>query len=173
MFLRYLDEFETLHTIDDKFIVDLNPYQCRIVMAKLFAEEVKKTRRYGSINIFINTCRVSQNWRNTSGLIYPKYELNDDSLVVNPHKLESIFDRMWQMLCKTHDNTFQYDEMDITDASRIIAECIGRSFVRQYQSDYRIVTDGNENIEHSLNFQIPDYLITEVEINLKTNNLIM
>jgi outer membrane phospholipase A len=141
-------------------------------MAKLFGEEVKKIRKYGAISIFVNTCRVSQNWRNVTGEVHPKYELNDESLMVNPHKMEGVFDKMWSMLCKTHDNTFQYDEMDIEDSKRIIANSIGSSFVSFYQSDYPIIKDGNQNIEHSLNLKIPDYLITEVEINLRTKNLI-
>lgn len=167
VFLRFLDSIDHLHLVDNKFVVDFMSSQNRMLIVRLFEEEIRKTKSFGKINIYINTCRVSQNWRNETNKPYQKYDLTDMSITVNPNKMEFIFDKAWEMITNTQSNVFQYKELDSMDTIKIMEHFIGSNFISQYQPEYGLIQDGNKIINRSLKTQIPDYLYTEVETSLR------
>ncbi len=173
VFLRYLDSIDHLHVVDSKFVVDLNSPKSRNKLMQLFEQEIKNIHQFGKINIYINTCYVSKNWRNEKTITSPKYELTDLSLMVNVNKMESIFDNAWNMFVKRDLHTFQYTEIDSMDLKSIINHFIGANYITPYNPSYDLIQDGNKNLQqHSLNLQIPDYLYLEVEIGLRGKQLI-
>ena len=112
------------------------------------------------------------NWRKTSEILPPKYFVNDETVLVNPNKLEILIDSQWEIACKNKQlSTIMINVMDSIDIEAAATAHIGEAFVGTVDNSFKILCDGNKIYHDSLLLEIPDYLNNEMKIQLRTHGI--
>jgi len=170
-FLHVLDE--SVNNIDRKGNLAINiNRKTASVFNYYLSEEILRCKRGGTITMFFNTCRPALNWRKMSEILPPKYFVNDESVLVNPNKLELLIDSQWELICRNKQTTtLIMNVMDSIDIENVACDCIGKSFIAPVDTSFKILCDGNKIYHDSLLLEIPDYLNNEMKIQLRTHGI--
>ena len=165
------------YTDQEKIPIDITDNRIKKLFEYYLNEEIRKTKRgYGEVRILINTCKPWDNWRKEqrgSALRATKFNIVDQSILVNKNKMENFLDLYWNR-CQ-FDPSIHYvnhNEIDAFDYEQIIVNLIGKSFVKLPNKRFLTISDANSDYIRSLQYDIPDYLKLEVENNFRKLNLI-
>lgn len=136
---------------------------------------IENEKVFGYKNILINTCRPFDNWRKKergSGIKACKYNICDSSISIEKQKLEYFLDKEWKRL-QIKKKDFYYIEnqnVDIFDLNMVLPQLLSFNF-KAKRSNYYIIEDVNRDYIHTKN--IPNYLVSQIEMELRKNRLII
>lgn len=130
---------------------------------------------FGQKNILINTCRPCDNWRKKNrgkSIKACKYSITDKYIYIDKQKLEALLNKIWKNIPKKVSNITLIDnrELDILDLTIAIGKILAVNCSTK-KPHYHILCDSNNEYIHD-NI-IPAYIITQLETNLRTKNLII
>jgi hypothetical protein len=173
--LATFDQIERKYDANDRLYLELNKTNKEILQFNILST-IRGEYYHGYKNMIINTCRPYDNWRkDKSGKAIKavKYSLNDEMLYIDKQKLEYFLDSLWKKLSKKLQYNYillNNHRVDLIDMQHIVQEIVGVELINS-SSYYHILKDSNIEYVHTGN--IPKYILDEVEIELRRNNLII
>jgi len=170
--LDFLNSEQVPINAKGKLVVTLTQNNQKILSYYL-KSHFKNNIFFGKESIVIKPCDVQNNWRYNCELSekHYKYEITDNSVWINPDKMIKFFDFEFERLKKEFKNSkFIYKEdMDSIDLFFCFKKLLGIEIIND--NLYRIVEDGNKIFMR--NNYWPSFILSDVELLLKENNLLL
>lgn len=172
-----VDEIKTIpHDSAHEIIIDKNSYKVFSFYIKNF---IKAEYQYGMQNIVLNTCRPSNNWRNSergASIKACKYDVCDNSIIIDNVKLEKQLNKIFNSL-KRELKTFifiEFSNIDIIDSINFINYIMSTNRVSSPRPSYNLLADANIEYNHYVfnDKNINHDLLHEVKEVLTKNKLI-
>jgi len=160
----------------DNIIIDLTKDKTLEFLKDSVMSNLKRLEEFGKRHLIINTCSPYSNWRQKNRgkpIRSTKYNIVDSSVHINSKHLDNLLNKIWNLL-KTNSTyiLLSHPALDISDINLIVADKIGSEFLIQEPTSFLILADGNFNYQRQNIKEIPDYLVQEIEKQLKHNRLI-
>lgn len=163
----------------ERIVINLSNKDVKEMFRYYMDMEIKDLcRKFGKRVIIVDTCTLKNNWKRYSMSIDErladfKITIRDDSLLVNTVLLSNMLTKKWKELDKNKSIIkIAHDKLDSSDICNIIVNAIGKDYICEYKSPYKIIEDINLDVFGSLNEKIPDNLVDYVKNILLINNLI-
>lgn len=180
-FVRFLNDIPHNYDEDNEsLVINLsNPKYKEILKYHLDNEIKAVSNTYGKKTIFIHTCTLKNNWKGYNitvdeTCLYNKYEIIDDSLLVDVNLLTKILERKWNDINKKKNViTISDQNIDVNDVDKLLIGFIGNEFVTKYKSDYIIINDINANYYGIKTEDMPEDLVDSIKNKLINYNLLI
>jgi hypothetical protein len=173
--LAIVDNEESFEKIDNVYNININK-RFKDYISFYINSNLKNCRMFGYKTIIVNTCKPFDNWRKDERgcpIRGQKYALTDtDSFSIDKIKLENILENEWKKVKKKEKDFIflNFNTVDYIDAVSIIKkELLTNVCIKP--THFFMIRDINIEYMHLGN--ISKSIYSEVEIKLRTNNLII
>lgn len=176
-FFPVLDYCYEAGFLDEQYniIVDFKKRNIKQIFNTTITEKINKENNHcGIIKVFVNTCNPKLNWRTIyEGVLTSnfKYQIEDESILVDKAKLENLIDATWKLLIKNGNYLHLEDyEIDSIDLCNIAKSLIGESYVDILPNRFLLISDSNIKFERNDN--VEKCLISKIESKLVEQKLL-
>lgn len=139
--LNHDDEFYNINA-KNKIVLKMN-LKTKKLLYYYMKDAIKDNTFFGKKTVLVKSCKTRNNWRNTEIINDNTYNVNDDSIWIEPVNLELAIDEMWEKLHKELIPNVILLEVPSVDSCDIIQVLLQHRRLNYNNKQYTILTDNN------------------------------